>query len=171
MERYQIGNKRYHSIQTVSLLVTAHLNLSEAFASICPSILLNKLQALRTSANALNWFQSYLTGREQITVVGISIPLRLIVFFLNFYLNFKVKYSFFLIKHKYLQNSISASYNTQYTKHYLRMFVTTREPREDFRSANSKERGRKMKLGSPKPQIFVNLEDKMSILIGNARNF
>ena len=51
------------------------------------------------------------------------------------------------------------------------MFVTTREPREDFRSANGKERGRKMKLGSPKPQIFVNLEDRMSILIGNARNF
>ena len=48
--------------------------------------------------------------------------------FFNFYLNFKVKYSFFLIKHKYLQNSISATYNTQNTKHYLRMFVPTREP-------------------------------------------
>ena len=36
-------NKRYNSIETVSLLVTAHLNLSKAFASICPSILLNKL--------------------------------------------------------------------------------------------------------------------------------
>ena len=45
------------------------------------------------------------------------------------------------------------------------MFVTTREPREDFRSANGKERGRKMKLGSPKPQIFVNLEVRISILI------
>ena len=46
-ERYQISNKRYHSIETVSLLVTAHLNLSKAFASICPSILLNKLHNLR----------------------------------------------------------------------------------------------------------------------------
>ena len=128
VERYQSGNKRYHSIETVSLLVTAQLNLSKAFASICPSILLNKLQALRTSANALNWFQSYLTGREQITDVGISISLLLIVFFFNFYLNFKVKYSLFLIKHKYLQNSISATYNTQNAKHYLRMFVPTREP-------------------------------------------
>ena len=26
-----------------------------------------------------------------------------------------------------------------------------------------------MKLGSPKPQIFVNLEVRVSILIGNAR--
>ena len=51
------------------------------------------------------------------------------------------------------------------------MFVSTREPREDFRSANGKARERKMKLGSPKPQIFVNLDDRMSILIGNTRNF
>ena len=27
-----------------------------------------------------------------------------------------------------------------------------------------------MKLGSPKPQIFVNLEVRINILIGNARN-
>ena len=43
VEKYQSDNKRYNSIETVSLLVTAHLNLSKAFASICPSILLNKL--------------------------------------------------------------------------------------------------------------------------------
>ena len=55
------------------------INLSKAFASICHSILLNKLQALGTSTNTLNWFQSYLTGKEQITRVGISIFSPLVV--------------------------------------------------------------------------------------------
>ena len=55
------------------------INLSKSFASIRHSILLNKLQALGTSANTLNWFQSYLTGKEQITRVCISIFSPLVV--------------------------------------------------------------------------------------------
>ena len=47
-------------------------DLSKAFDSICHSILLNRLQALGTSKNALHWFQSYLTERKQTTRVGIS---------------------------------------------------------------------------------------------------
>ena len=75
------GNKRYHSNETLSFLVTDHLfngidekkvtamlliDLRKAFDSICHSILLKKLQALGTSTNALHWKQ-----RKQTTCVGI----------------------------------------------------------------------------------------------------
>ena len=55
------------------------INLSKALAGIFHSIPLKKLQVLGTSTNALNWLQSYLTGREQITRVGISISAPLFV--------------------------------------------------------------------------------------------
>ena len=48
------------------------IDLSEAFDSICHSILLNKLQALGTSKNAQHWFQIHLTERKQTIRVGIS---------------------------------------------------------------------------------------------------
>ena len=85
--KHQSGNKGYHSTETLGLLVTDHLfnaidekkvtamvliDLSKVFHSMCHSILLNKLQALGTSKNALHWFQSYLTERKQTTRVEIS---------------------------------------------------------------------------------------------------
>ena len=87
LTKHQSGNKRYHSTETLSLLVTDHLSnaidemkvtamvlidLSKAFDSICHSILLNRLQALGKSTNTLRWFQSYLTERKETTRVGIS---------------------------------------------------------------------------------------------------
>ena len=75
----QSGNKRYHSTETLGLLVADHLfkaiekkitamvliDLSKAFDSICHSTLLAKLKMLGTSPNALIWFGGYLTNREQ----------------------------------------------------------------------------------------------------------
>ena len=110
MERYQSGNKRYHSIETVSLLVTAHLNLSKAFASICPSILLNKLQALRTSTNALRTTNALQEGNK-LLALEYQYPCG--------YLNMNTYKTVCLLL---------TILNTQNTEHYLRMFVTTREP-------------------------------------------
>ena len=75
----QRGNKRYHSTETLGLLVADHLfkaiekkitamvliDLSKVFDSICHSTLLAKLKMLGTSPNALIWFGGYLTNREQ----------------------------------------------------------------------------------------------------------
>ena len=94
LTKHQSGNKRYHSTETLNLLVTDHLfnaideqkvtamvliDLSKAFDSICHPILLNKLQGLGTSTNAQHGFQSYLTETEQTTRVGISTCSPLIV--------------------------------------------------------------------------------------------
>ena len=94
LTKHQSGNKRSHSTETLSVLVTDHLfnaidekkvtamvliDLSKAFDSICHTTLLNKLQGLGTSAKALNWFQSYLIKREQTTRIGTSISSSLTV--------------------------------------------------------------------------------------------
>ena len=71
-----------HSTEILSLLVTDHhfkaiydmkvtamvlISLSKAFDSISLATLLNELKSLGASTNALNWFQSYLTNKEQTT--------------------------------------------------------------------------------------------------------
>ena len=94
LTNHQSGNKRYHSTETLGLLVADHLfnaidkkkitamvliDLSKAFDSICHSTLLKKLQMLGTSPNALNWFKSYLTNREQSTRIECTVSTSLIV--------------------------------------------------------------------------------------------
>ena len=69
LTNHQSGNKRYHSTETLGLLVADHLfnaidkkkitamvlvDLSKTFDSICNSTLLKKLQMLGTSPNALS---------------------------------------------------------------------------------------------------------------------
>ena len=90
----QSGNKRYHSTETLGLLVADHLfkaidekkitamvliDLSKAFDSICHFTLLEKLRMLGTSPNALIWFKSYLTNREQSTRIESTVSTPLIV--------------------------------------------------------------------------------------------
>ena len=94
LTNHQSGNKRYHSTETLGLLVADHLfntidkkkitamlliDLSKAFDSICHSTLLKKLQMLGTSPNALNYFKSYLANREQSTRIESTVATSLIV--------------------------------------------------------------------------------------------
>ena len=81
----QSGNGKYHSTETLSLLVTGHIfkamdnkeitavvliDLSKAFDSICHWTLLLKLQRLGVSSNGSKWFESYLTDHMQSTRLG-----------------------------------------------------------------------------------------------------
>ena len=76
----QSGNKKYHSTETLSILVNDFLlksmdnkkltalvllDLSKAFDSVDHSILLKKLSNIGVSDEALNWFESYITDRKQ----------------------------------------------------------------------------------------------------------
>ena len=91
---HQSGNRKHHSTETLSLLVTNYIfkamdnkqvtvmvliDLSKAFDSICHRRLLCKIQQLGISDNALNWFQSYLSDREQSMQIATSLsgPLTL----------------------------------------------------------------------------------------------
>lgn len=91
---HQSGNKKYHSTETLSLLVTNHLynatdegkvtamvfiDLRKAFDSICHETLLSKLKSLGCSSRALAWFRSYLTDRQQTTRIGTSVSSPLTV--------------------------------------------------------------------------------------------
>ena len=88
LTQHQSGNRKNHSTETLSLLVTDHIfraidrqqltamvliDLSKAFDSICHSTLLLKLNSLGTSSQALKWFESYLTDRKQSTRLGTSL--------------------------------------------------------------------------------------------------
>ena len=87
LTQYQRRNRKNHSTETLSLLVTDHISraidqqqltamvlidLSKAFDSICHSTLL-KLRSLGTSSQALKWFESYLTDHKQSTRLGTSL--------------------------------------------------------------------------------------------------
>ena len=93
-QSHQSGNRKFHSTQTLSLLVTGHIykamdkkkitamvliDLSKAFYSICHKTLLTKLKGLGASNEALNWFESYLTNRMQSTRLGTSRSIELTV--------------------------------------------------------------------------------------------
>ena len=88
LTQHQSGNRKNHSTETLSLLVTDHIfraidrqqltamvliDLSKAFDSICHSTLLLKLNSLGTSSQARKWFESYLTDRKQSTRLGTSL--------------------------------------------------------------------------------------------------
>ena len=55
------------------------IDLNKAFDSICHFTLLEKLKMLGTSPNALIWFKSYLTNREQSTRIESTVSTPLIV--------------------------------------------------------------------------------------------
>ena len=88
LTQHQSGNRRNHSMETLSLLVTDHIfraidqqqltamvliDLSKAFESICHSTLLLRLRSLGTSSQALKWFESYLTDCKQSTRLSTSL--------------------------------------------------------------------------------------------------
>ena len=85
---HQSGNRKFHSTETLSLLVSDHIykainkkqitamvliDLSKAFDSLCHLNLLNKLTNLGTSNKAHSWFQCYLTNRQQCTRIATSL--------------------------------------------------------------------------------------------------
>ena len=80
LSSHQSGNKSLHSTETLNIYTTdlileamdkkkmsalILLDLSKAFDSISHQRLLQKLSAVGASPAAVNWFQSYLTGRTQ----------------------------------------------------------------------------------------------------------
>ena len=86
--KHQTGNRKLHSTETLSLLVTDQIframddkqvtvmvliDPSKAFDSICHSSLLSKLRNFGTSESALRWFESYLVERQQTTRIGTSL--------------------------------------------------------------------------------------------------
>jgi hypothetical protein len=84
----QSGNKKYHSTETLSILVKDFLlnsmdnkkltglvllDLSKAFDSVDHSILLKKLSNIGVSGEALNWLESYISDRKQFVRIGSSV--------------------------------------------------------------------------------------------------
>ena len=85
LTNHQSGNKKLHSTETLNLLISdtvfesmdrkeitalVLLDLSKAFDSIDHSLLLTKLRSLGVSSSAVDWFNSYLSGRSQIVRIG-----------------------------------------------------------------------------------------------------
>ena len=88
LTQHQSGNRKNHSTETLSLLVTDHIfraidqqqlmaivlvDLSKAFDSICQSTHLLKLRSLGTLSQALQWLESYPTDCKQCTRLGTSL--------------------------------------------------------------------------------------------------
>ena len=85
---HQSGNRKLHSTETLNLFISDKilksmddkevvavilLDLSKAFDSIDHVLLLKKLQVLGVSDDALCWFKSYLTGRQQVVRIGSTV--------------------------------------------------------------------------------------------------
>ncbi|CAB3993279.1 Hypothetical predicted protein [Paramuricea clavata] len=85
---HQSGNRKLHSTETLNLFISDKilksmddkevvavilLDLSKAFDSINHVLLLKKLQVLGVSDDALCWFKSYLTGRQQVVRIGSTV--------------------------------------------------------------------------------------------------
>ena len=85
---HQSGNRRYHSSETLNILVddiileamdqksvTALilLDLSKAFDSVHHPTLLNKLRHIGASPEVVTWFEIYLTGTSQFVRIGTSV--------------------------------------------------------------------------------------------------
>ena len=88
LTEHQNGNKKKHSTETLHIFmsdmileamdrkqVTALvlLDLSKAFDSIGHGILLRKLRELGVSIQAMEWFRSYLTNRNQRVRIGCEV--------------------------------------------------------------------------------------------------
>ena len=69
----------FRAIDQKQLTAMVLIDLSKAFDSICHSTLLLKLHSLGTSSQALKWFESYLTDREQSTQLGTSLSDELMI--------------------------------------------------------------------------------------------
>jgi hypothetical protein len=94
LTNHQSGNRKLCSTETISLLITDHIframdekkittmvliDLSKAFDSICHERLLQKLQNVGASSSSVDWFQSYLSNRYQVTHIGQSTSTSLLV--------------------------------------------------------------------------------------------
>jgi hypothetical protein len=94
LTNHQSGNRKLCSNETISLLITDHIframdekkitamvliDLSKAFDSICHERLLQKLQNVGASSSSVDWFQSYLSNRYQVTRIGQSTSTSLLV--------------------------------------------------------------------------------------------
>lgn len=83
LTQHQSGNRKplsllvtddiFTAIDQKKLTAMVLIDLIKAFDSICHHNLMCKLQHLGTSREALKWFKSYLTDRQQSTRVGISL--------------------------------------------------------------------------------------------------
>lgn len=85
---HQSGNRRFHSTETLNILVSdtmldaidkknvtalVLLDLSKAFDSVSHSILLHKLSCIGASSDSVKWFKSYLSGRSQYVRIGSTV--------------------------------------------------------------------------------------------------
>jgi hypothetical protein len=85
---HQSGNRKAHSTETLNILVSdimleaidkknvtavVLLDMSKAFDSVSPPILLHKLKCVGASSQAVGWFKSYLSGRIQYVRIGSTV--------------------------------------------------------------------------------------------------
>lgn len=65
-----INNYLHSKRDTKKKILISFLDLEKAFDSISRQLLLNKLKELGFDDNALKWFTSYLSNRQQLTTIG-----------------------------------------------------------------------------------------------------